>query len=70
MNELTQRMIETNGIQLHIAEQGAGPLVLLCHGFPESGIPGVTSSARWPPQAFTRLRPICAAMAGATAQRR
>jgi len=29
-------MIETNGIQLHIAEQGAGPLVLLCHGFPES----------------------------------
>src|SRR2546421_10120326 len=28
--------IETNGIRMHIAEQGQGPLVLLCHGFPES----------------------------------
>ena len=29
-------MIESNGIRLNIAEQGQGPLVLLCHGFPES----------------------------------
>src|SRR5579871_48318 len=36
MSEPTQRMIETNGIRLNIAEQGSGPLVLLCHGFPES----------------------------------
>jgi pimeloyl-ACP methyl ester carboxylesterase len=36
MNEPTQRMIESNGIRLNIAEQGKGPLVLLCHGFPES----------------------------------
>jgi len=36
MSELTHRTIETNGIRLHLAEQGAGPLVLLCHGFPES----------------------------------
>src|SRR6201993_551601 len=36
MNEATHRMIETNGIRLHLAEQGAGPLVVLCHGFPES----------------------------------
>ncbi|TPO10002.1 alpha/beta hydrolase [Mesorhizobium sp. B1-1-5] len=28
-------MIETNGIRLHVAEQGEGPLVILCHGFPE-----------------------------------
>jgi hypothetical protein len=35
MPEVTQRMIETNGIRLHIAEQGEGPLVILCHGFPE-----------------------------------
>jgi pimeloyl-ACP methyl ester carboxylesterase len=33
--ELTHRMIETNGIRLHVVEQGAGPLVILCHGFPE-----------------------------------
>ena len=32
----TYRFIETNGIRMHVAEQGAGPLVLLCHGFPES----------------------------------
>jgi pimeloyl-ACP methyl ester carboxylesterase len=31
----THRFIETNGIRMHVAEQGEGPLVLLCHGFPE-----------------------------------
>ena len=25
----------TNGVRLHVAEQGSGPLVILCHGFPE-----------------------------------
>ncbi|MFJ3644226.1 alpha/beta fold hydrolase [Streptomyces sp. NPDC090108] len=30
------RMIEANGIRLHIAEEGEGPLVILLHGFPES----------------------------------
>ncbi len=33
---VSHRMVETNGISLHIAEQGEGPAVLLCHGFPES----------------------------------
>lgn len=27
--------VETNGIRMHIAEQGQGPLIILCHGFPE-----------------------------------
>jgi pimeloyl-ACP methyl ester carboxylesterase len=35
MPEVTHRMIETNGIRLRVAEQGDGPLVILCHGFPE-----------------------------------
>ena len=35
MTEMKHRIIETNGIRMHFAEQGAGPLVLLCHGFPE-----------------------------------
>lgn len=35
-DERKQRMIEANGIRIHITEQGAGPLVLLCHGFPET----------------------------------
>jgi pimeloyl-ACP methyl ester carboxylesterase len=36
MNDITHRTIETNGIRMHIAEAGSGPLVLMCHGFPES----------------------------------
>ncbi len=36
MAEVNHRFIETNGIRMHIAEQGVGPLVVLCHGFPES----------------------------------
>ena len=35
MPEVTHRMIETNGIRLHVAQQGEGPLIILCHGFPE-----------------------------------
>ncbi|TMJ60991.1 MAG: alpha/beta hydrolase [Alphaproteobacteria bacterium] len=34
--EIKHRTIETNGIRMHLAEQGEGPLVVLCHGFPES----------------------------------
>jgi pimeloyl-ACP methyl ester carboxylesterase len=36
MVEVAHRTIEANGIKLHYAEAGQGPLVLLCHGFPES----------------------------------
>src|SRR6267143_3999545 len=33
--DVTHHMVEANGIRMHIAEQGTGPTVLLCHGFPE-----------------------------------
>jgi pimeloyl-ACP methyl ester carboxylesterase len=33
---ITHRFVETNGIRMHVAEAGSGPLVVLCHGFPES----------------------------------
>src|SRR3989442_4894138 len=36
MTEISHRLVETNGIRLHVAERGEGPLVVLCHGFPES----------------------------------
>src|ERR1700734_2881959 len=36
MSEIAHRTVDANGIRIHIAEQGSGPLVLLCHGFPES----------------------------------
>jgi pimeloyl-ACP methyl ester carboxylesterase len=31
----THRMVRANGIALHVAELGTGPLVLLLHGFPQ-----------------------------------
>jgi len=36
MTAITHRFMETNGMRMHIAEAGQGPLVLLLHGFPES----------------------------------
>ncbi len=36
MSEINQRRIATNGIELNVAEQGDGPLILMLHGFPES----------------------------------
>ena len=35
MSKPIERILKTNGISLNVAEQGQGPLVLLCHGFPE-----------------------------------
>jgi pimeloyl-ACP methyl ester carboxylesterase len=35
VNEIQHRFVEVNGIRMHIAEQGQGPLVILIHGFPE-----------------------------------
>ncbi len=36
MADIKHATVETNGIRMHVAEQGEGPLVILCHGFPES----------------------------------
>lgn len=33
--EVLHRMINVNGIKMHVAEQGSGPVVLLIHGFPD-----------------------------------
>ena len=30
-----ERQLKLNGIELHLLEEGTGPLVVLCHGFPE-----------------------------------
>jgi pimeloyl-ACP methyl ester carboxylesterase len=32
---MAERELAVNGIRLHVSEQGEGPLVVLCHGFPE-----------------------------------
>lgn len=36
MIDLETRDVNVNGIRLHVTAQGKGPLVLLCHGFPET----------------------------------
>ena len=38
MTDINHRTVVANSIRLHIAEAGPvdGPLVILCHGFPES----------------------------------
>lgn len=35
MSQTEHRTIRTNGIDMHVAEQGDGPAVVFCHGFPE-----------------------------------
>src|SRR3954468_8943252 len=34
-SEIEHRTIPVNGIEMHVATCGKGPLVLLCHGWPE-----------------------------------
>ncbi|MGH6980202.1 MAG: alpha/beta fold hydrolase [Stellaceae bacterium] len=36
MADLKHGFAHVNGVRLHYVEQGSGPLVLLCHGWPES----------------------------------
>lgn len=35
MSQLEHHTLSVNGIRIHVAAQGEGPLVLLCHGWPE-----------------------------------
>jgi pimeloyl-ACP methyl ester carboxylesterase len=35
MSQIAHRTLDVNGLRLHVAEAGTGPLVLLLHGFPE-----------------------------------
>ncbi|HEY3992891.1 MAG TPA: alpha/beta hydrolase [Ktedonobacteraceae bacterium] len=35
LDAVSHRFVEANGLRIHYAEMGSGPLVLLCHGFPE-----------------------------------
>src|SRR5579863_2339604 len=36
MSELMHKFVQTNGIKMHFVEQGSGPVVVMCHGWPES----------------------------------
>jgi hypothetical protein len=63
LTEIGHRTIEANGIPIHLAEAGSGPVVLLCRGF--SGVlvfRGAISWKRSLKPAIALSRPICAAM--------
>jgi len=36
MAEVKHQVVVSNGIRMHVTEQGEGPVVLFCHGFPET----------------------------------
>ena len=38
MNEPEVQTLSVNGIRMRVAMQGSGPMVLMCHGFPESWV--------------------------------
>jgi hypothetical protein len=61
VSEIKHRTVETNSIHMHIAESGAGPLVVLCRGFPNHGIRGAISCTLSQKLDSTRSRQICEA---------
>ena len=61
--EIRHRQVATNGIELHVAEAGEGPLVVLCHGSRRAGTHGATRSCRSPRPATASWRPTFAATA-------
>jgi alpha-beta hydrolase superfamily lysophospholipase len=61
MSGPTHRLIETNAIQMHVAEQGEGPLVLLCHGFPELWYSWRHQLTALAAAGFHAVAPTCAA---------
>jgi len=63
--ELTHRIVDANGIRLHVVEQGTGPLIVLCHGSLHAGIPGDNNSPRSRTQDGPRLPWTCGATAEA-----
>jgi hypothetical protein len=43
MTEVAHRTVEANGIPIHLAEAGSGPLVLSATVFPSPGVRGAIS---------------------------
>ena len=69
--EAKHLIVETNGIRMHIAEQGTGSTVLLCHGFPECWYSwrhqlSALAAAGFPDRCPARDRPLYGAARTAT----
>jgi hypothetical protein len=68
VSEIKHRTVETNGIHMHIAESGTGPLVVLCHGFPESWYSWRHQLHALAEAGFHAMRQICKATGRRIAQ--
>ena len=65
---MAERNMTTNGVELHILQEGDGPVVALCHGFPELAFSWRHQSGLWRMRAFGWWRPTCVA-SGSSAPR-
>ena len=61
--EITHKFLTTNGIKMHVAMAGEGPVVLLFMDFPNLGIHGGINSRHWQRLATAPPRLTCAVMA-------
>ena len=61
MAELKHGFASTNGIKMHYVEAGSGPLVVLCHGWPESWYSWRHQLTALAEAGFQSSRPISAA---------
>jgi pimeloyl-ACP methyl ester carboxylesterase len=65
----THREVSANGVRLHVAEAGTGPLVLLLHGFPEFWWGWRHQLVGLADAGFRVVAPTCAGMGPATSRR-
>jgi pimeloyl-ACP methyl ester carboxylesterase len=57
---MSESLMAVNDIGLNVLDEGEGPPVVLCHGFPELAFRGAGRSRRWLRRATECLRRTCA----------
>lgn len=67
--KLHEEIFQVNGIAMNVASVGAGPVVLLLHGFPDTHAVRRKQVEAWSRLTIRSLRPTCAGMAAAMRQR-
>jgi pimeloyl-ACP methyl ester carboxylesterase len=67
MTEATLQTLEVNGLRMQVATQGSGPLVLLCHGFPELWISWRAQLAALAAAGYRAVAPDMRGFGGTTA---
>ena len=60
MAEIRHRTVRANGIQMHVAEAGAGVPVLMCHGWPELWYSWRHQLGALAAAGFRAIAPVCA----------